>query len=73
MRIFFADSHADARAYMASAKNGYGVNGAENDGDYNPEDRWDEYYMTCAPWIEFSAITHPIPDMRESQSVSRVC
>lgn len=46
------------------------VIGIEN---YNPIDSHNEYYITCTPWIDFTGLTHPIPDEKESQCVPRVC
>ena len=40
---------------------------------YNSETRFDEYYMTCLPWLDFTAMTHPIPDEVSSINVPRVC
>ena len=40
---------------------------------YNDSNIYDEYYITCVPWIEFSSLTHPIPDDKESQVVPRIC
>ncbi len=40
---------------------------------YNDSKLFNEYYITCLPWIDFSAITHPIPDDKESLSVPRIC
>ena len=34
---------------------------------------YDEYYLTTAPWDDFVAMTHPIPDDKNSLSVPRVC
>lgn len=40
---------------------------------YNPENCYDEYYITCLPWIEFTQLTHPIPDDKCSQCIPRIC
>lgn len=40
---------------------------------YNPENTWDEIYLTCVPWLTVSGMSHPIPDDPGSQSVPRVC
>ncbi len=40
---------------------------------YNPDDCYDEYYITCLPWVEFTQLTHPIPDDKSSQSIPRIC
>ncbi len=40
---------------------------------YNDSTLYNEYYITCLPWIDFSSLTHPIPDNRESLVVPRVC
>ena len=41
--------------------------------EYNESNLFNEYYITCLPWLDFSAVTHPIPDDKESLSVPRVC
>lgn len=40
--------------------------------EYNLEDKYDEYYITCVPWINFESATHPIPDDKHSQCVPRI-
>ena len=40
---------------------------------YNDSTLYNEYYITCLPWLDFSSLTHPIPDNRESLAVPRVC
>lgn len=40
---------------------------------YNEDKVFNEYYITCLPWIDFSGVTHPIPDDLESLSVPRIC
>lgn len=40
---------------------------------YNEGRSFDEYYITCVPWINFSSLTHPIPFDKASQVVPRVC
>ena len=42
-------------------------------GSYNDNNLYNQYYITCLPWIDFSGLTHPIPDDFESLSVPRVC
>ncbi len=41
--------------------------------DYNPENCFNEYYITCTPWVDFVQVTHPIPDDKSSQSIPRIC
>lgn len=41
--------------------------------EYNPENCYDEYYITCLPWVDFEQLTHPIPDNIESQCIPRIC
>lgn len=41
--------------------------------DYNPENCYDEYYITCVPWISYSQMSHPIPDDKSSQTIPRIC
>lgn len=40
---------------------------------YNESNLFNEYYITCLPWLDFASVTHPIPDDKESLSVPRVC
>lgn len=40
---------------------------------YNPNDSYDDYYITCLPWISFEQFTHAIPDDKHSQCVPRIC
>lgn len=41
---------------------------------YNDSNNYDEYYMTCIPWLFMETMTHPtgVKD-KSSQSVPRVC
>ena len=39
---------------------------------YNPENCWDEIYLTSVPWLRLDGLCHPIPDDPSSQSVPRV-
>lgn len=41
--------------------------------NYNPKNCYNEYYITCVPWIDFTQVTHPIPDDISSQCVPRIC
>ena len=41
---------------------------------YNDSADYDDFYITCVPWIEYEAMTHPLPNNNaESSSVPRVC
>lgn len=41
--------------------------------EYNSE-RYNYYYMTCLPWLDYKSMTHPIPSGNVvSYSVPRVC
>lgn len=40
---------------------------------YNPENCYNEYYITCLPWIDFMEFNHPIPDDLASQCIPRIC
>ena len=42
-------------------------------GNYNPKNCYDEYYLTCVPWVDFAQFTHPIPDDKASQCIPRIC
>ena len=41
--------------------------------DYNPEKCYNEYYITCVPWVDFTEFNHPIPDDIASQCIPRIC
>lgn len=43
------------------------------DTDYNDSKRWDYFYITSLPWIDFNSVTHPIPEDKSSLSVPRIC
>ena len=40
---------------------------------YNLENAYNEYYITSVPWINFTSVTHPIPEDVSSLSVPRIC
>ena len=40
---------------------------------YNLENTYNEYYITSVPWINFTGVTHPIPEDVNSLSVPRIC
>ena len=41
--------------------------------EYNPENVYNEYYITCVPWVDFTEFNHPIPDDKCSQCIPRIC
>lgn len=41
--------------------------------EYNPDNCYNEYYITCVPWVNFDSMTHPISDDKSSQCVPRIC
>lgn len=42
--------------------------------DFNANHNFDDYYMTCIPWLSIEGMTHPLPDNNyESSSCPRVC
>ena len=42
--------------------------------EYNSNHDFDDYYMTCIPWLTIESMTHPLPDNNyESLSCPRVC
>ena len=57
-----------ASDYIEKAKNQQII----EEGNYNPN-IYNEYYITCVPWLSFEGLTHPIPDDVSSQCVPRVC
>lgn len=41
---------------------------------YNDSSDYDDYYITCIPWMSYASMTHPLPSNNpESSSVPRVC
>lgn len=41
---------------------------------YNSNNLFNDYYCTCTPWLDYVAMTHPIPSGNvESLSVPRIC
>ena len=40
---------------------------------YNHQNCYNEYYITCVPWVDFTQFTHPIPDDKSSQCIPRIC
>lgn len=42
--------------------------------EYNDAEQYDVYYLTCLPRLDYTAMTHPLPDYnKESSSVPRIC
>lgn len=41
--------------------------------EYNPESKYNELYITCLPWINFTEMSHPIPDDKNNQCIPRIC
>lgn len=65
----FNSFYEEATIHINKAKNQTDLT---ND-DYNPTNAWNEYYITCLPWIDFTSATHPIPEDLSSQTVPRIC
>lgn len=64
----FTDFYNEAKEKIEKVKHEEKINKT-----YNDSNRYNEYYITCLPWIEFTGVTHPIPDDKESLSVPRIC
>lgn len=41
--------------------------------EYNPVGCYNEYYITCTPWVDFIQFHHPIPEDKASQCIPRIC
>lgn len=42
--------------------------------NFNHNNLYDDYYMTCIPWLSLEAMTHPLPDQNPaSSSCPRIC
>jgi chloramphenicol O-acetyltransferase type A len=63
----FEEFYEEVKRDVDKAKNLEKVDDKYNNEEYN------QYYITCVPWIDFSGLTHPIPDDKASQVVPRVC
>ena len=64
----FKEFYATAKKYIDEAKE----ETALTEGNYN-DVVWNEYYITCLPWLTTTALTHPIPEDLSSQTVPRIC
>lgn len=41
---------------------------------YNDSANYDDFYITCIPWLSYEGMTHPLPNNNpESSSVPRIC
>lgn len=67
--INYNEFHKVAQEKIEKAKNQEKIESE----DYNPDNCYDEYYITCLPWVEFTQLTHPIPDDKSSQCIPRIC
>lgn len=43
------------------------------DSSYNLTDAWNEYYITCLPWLNFTGANQPMTEELHSQTVPRIC
>lgn len=65
----YADFYEDANEEITSIKKQSGKHI-----EYNNENNYAVYYITCVPWVNYTAMTHPVPaNMIESLSVPRIC
>lgn len=65
----FSEFYQIASQYIESAKKQSQIKKES----YNPENCYNEYYITCVPWVDFTQFTHPIPDDKSSQCIPRIC
>ena len=65
----YKDFYALARKKIDIAKHETDL--TEN--NYNPENIWNEYYITCLPWLNFTGLNQPITEELHSQTVPRIC
>lgn len=65
----FEDFYGVAAEHIENAKNQDHIKKES----YNPENCYNEYYITCVPWVDFTQFTHPMPDDKSSQCIPRVC
>lgn len=65
----YSDFYKVASEHIESAKKQKQI----KKNDYNPENCYDEYYITCVPWVDYTEMSHPIPDDIGSQCIPRIC
>ncbi len=73
VRFSYVDNYHDF--YIVAKEN---IDKAKNEekltsDSYNLENAYNEYYITSLPWINFTSVTHPIPEDISSLSVPRIC
>ena len=66
---YYNEFYSVAHKYIENAKKGIDV----DQSNYNPKDCYNEYYITCVPWVDIKSVTHPIPDDKASQCIPRIC
>lgn len=64
----YAEFYKIASKKIEKAKNQVAI----EEGEYNPS-IYNEYYISCVPWLDVVSLTQPIPDDISSQCVPRIC
>lgn len=62
----FKKFYQDTKAAIDKVKHGI------NDNPYNDLNEFNQFYITCLPWIEFTGLFHPMPN-DDSAFVPRIC
>lgn len=65
----YKDFYSLAKENIDKAK--YETKLTEN--NYNPTNVWNEYYITCLPWLNFTGVNQPMTEELHSQTVPRIC
>lgn len=65
----YKDFYSLAKENIDNAK--YETKLTEN--NYNPTNAWNEYYITCLPWLNFTGVNQPMTEELHSQTVPRIC
>jgi chloramphenicol O-acetyltransferase type A len=63
----FKTYYEEATQAIAEAKIG-----VKEDVPYNDESRFDQYYFTSLPWMDYLSVSHPMP-LDDSDYVPRIC
>lgn len=69
MKEDYASFYAEAKAVLNRVSHEKEIRDS-----YNDADTFDDYYVTCIPWLSIEGMQHPLPDGNpSSSSVPRVC
>lgn len=67
--LYYEDYH---KFYYATKEAINKIKKGVNDNPYNDFTEFNQFYMTCLPWISFTGMIHPMPN-DDSSFVPRIC